>query len=391
MPYFKYTTIDLQHIRNRGKIYASSLEEARKQLQNTGIFLLELRPCREGNSRSIPPPLLALFMEQLAHYLKAGMPLYESLGQLASQHRTSPFYALLMQLCEHIKQGQSLEQALAHYPTFPPVVLATIAAGQSSGRLEEALEELSRLLQAEEKSKKLFLSALIYPALLFSFSCCLIGILLFYVMPSMETLFADRPLHGFTRLILNISRGARHILPWIPPLVALGGILGFYRMRKPATRLYIEKKILGTPVVGPLLLQRELSRFSSLMGMMLERGIPILQALTIAQSTFQLLVFKKLFENIGSRILEGKSLSAELKLHKEIPDLFTQFLALGEEGGALSTMFHKIAALYQNDYERSLQRLLTLIPPILLVFLGAVVGLIMLSILLPLTDIQSFL
>lgn len=363
MPYFKYTTVDIHRIKHRGQLYATSVEEARKQLQNSGTFLLKLRLCREGNSLTIPRSLLALLIEQLAHYLKAGIPLYESLGQLAAQHRTSPYYALLMQIGEHIKQGKSLEQALSHYPTFPPVVLATVAAGQSSGKLEEALEGLAYLLQEEQKSQKLFLSAIMYPALLMGFSCCLISVLLFYVIPSIETLFADRHLHGLTHFILRLGHAARYTLPWLLPAMSLLGLAGLYQVRKPDHRQRVEKKLLRIPVLGPLLLQKELSRFSALMGMMLGQGIPILQALGIARATFRLSVFRKLFQELEQRILQGKGLSHELKHHQEIPELFTQFIAIGEEGGNLSGMFQKISALYHADYERSLQRLLTLIPP----------------------------
>ncbi|MBS0623842.1 MAG: type II secretion system F family protein [Verrucomicrobia bacterium] len=392
MPFFRYTSVSPEGIKTKGHLEAPNIEEAKRRLQSQDIYLVSLDPSHKiSKSIKLNKTALIEIIEQLAELLNVGMPLYESLREIAAQHHSSHYYLTLVGLCERIQCGDSLAQAMRHYPeSFSALIIAMVDAGQSSGHLNQTLCQLGALLRQQQRLQKQLLTAALYPIILLSFSFLIVIMLLTFVIPSLEEVFEGRTVHGLTHFVIQLS----HILTqgW-PYLIGFLLILTYacrQFLRSHRGKSWIEKRILKLPWIGSLIIRRELARFTHLMGVMLQGGVPLLHALQISREVIAFQALRQAFVCAEQKIVEGRLLSQELKHHTWIPPLTIRLLALGEEGGNLPQMFEKLASIYEAEVEKILSRIVTLAQPVLLLFMGAVVGLIMMAVLLPLTDIRSF-
>lgn len=392
MPLFEYACVRSDGIKATGTLEAACKEEALKKLLYDNNLVLSIKAKRFYKKAShLNRDQLIDFIEQLAYYLKAGLPLYESLAEIAKEALQDKKFVIFQSLCDQIKLGSSLAQAMRGHPkSFPEIVIATVEAGQASGHLDVSLQSTGLVLRKQQKLSKTWLCSLLYPAILLSFSTLLIGILLLFVVPSLEMLFEQQPVSGLTAWVIGASHLLRKGYPFLILAWGLPIFLGIRFLKVPSNRLKVELFCLQMPIIGPLLSQKELGRFAHLMGLLLKGGVPLLQALQMASNGFQLLTYKKLMEEMEKRVLEGKTLSTELKTVKIIPSLFSRLLLIGDESGNSAEMFYKIAELYETEVDRALARLTQLAQPAILLAIGILVGVIMLAILLPLTDINAF-
>lgn len=392
MPFYRYACVSNTGKRVKGLLEASTLEEAQAHLHEQQITILSVRPFKFGAKKiRLSPSNLTNFLSQLASLLKAGMPLYESLCEMAKGHLQEKYYPTLQGLCEHIQKGASLADAMRHYKeSFSQLVIATVDSGQAAGCLAETLENLAKVLQTEQKRGKQFLTALLYPLILLGFSSVLILVLLMYVIPSLEMLFEERSVNGLTRFVIGWSHFVRSSLPYFIPLL-LGGLFFIQRyFKSPKGKLFFQTQLLRVPGLRPLIVKKELGRFAFLMQVMLKGGVPLLKSLEIANSTFKLEKLKEIFTEAKQTIIEGKLLSHALQTTPLIPPLFTRLISIGEEGGNSAEMFGRVGTFYEGEVDKVLNRLTILAQPILLLVMGGVVGIIMLAVLLPLTDINAF-
>jgi general secretion pathway protein F len=397
---FQYRYIDLKGKKKGGVIEAEGIADAKEKLRSQKILVtsLEQKAAKTLNQLwlkkdvKIKEQHLITFTTQLAALLIAGMPLYESLVCLEEQYRIEAFHPIILSLCDQIKKGASLSAAMSRFPTtFNKLYCALIAAGESVGALHTTLEKLAALLLKQCKLKKQLTTAMIYPALLFGFSLLVCTLLLTFVIPSLETLFEDRPVNRFTSFVIGVSWFMTHGWPfYLPCLFFLIGGLG-YLFYSPRAKRWIQGILLRLPLLKSLLIQSAMARFSRTMGTLLQGGVPIVQALQISRKTVHNLLLEEVIEGAEHKIIEGSFLSEELKKSPLMPALVPRMLAIGEEGGSVPQMFEKIADLYEEEVEKNLTRVTALAQPVILVIMGAVVGLIMLAVLLPLTDINAFL
>lgn len=265
-----------------------------------------------------------------------------------------------------------------------------ITAGEHAGSLGPVLEKLSQLLAKQNKLKKQISTALVYPAVLAVFCLLVIGLLLGFVIPSMQGIFENRRLNGFTATVLGISEVLRAYW-WIylpATAVALGAF--FYWVRSPKGKLWMEKNFLKVPLIRTLMVQTAVSRFCRTMGTLLQGGLPIIDSLRISRAVMRNVVLEQEVQAAENKIIEGSSLSQELMDSKYIPRMVSRMLAVGEESGTSIAMFNKIADIYEEDIEKTLDRLLALAQPVILIVMGTIIGIVLLAVLLPLTDISSF-
>jgi type II secretory pathway component PulF len=402
MGLFHYRYIDPKGKKRSGLIDAEGLSDAKEKLRTQKIFILSLEQTEKKKKKwffsrgkakdQLPADHLITFTTQLSQLLIAGMPLYESLLSLEEQYRHEPFHPIMLTLCEQIKRGSALSVAMGHFPeSFNNLYCSMIAAGESVGALDATLEKLSSLLSKQRKIKKQLTTALIYPILLFAFSFVVCLLLLTFVIPSLETLFEDRPVNRFTQLVMGLS----HFLTggWLIYLPILGGMCGsilylFYSQRG---KKWMQRQTLRLPLLKTLITQTAMARFARTMGTLLQGGVPILPALEISRKVMRNPLLEEIVEQAAGKIVEGSLLSQELKKSTLIPTLVPRLLAIGEEGGSAPIMFHKIADLYEEEVEKTLSRVTALAQPVVLVIMGGIVGLIMLAVLLPLTDVNAFL
>jgi len=400
MTLFHYRYIDPKGKKRAGLIEAESFNAAKEKLRTQKMIILHLeergtskkKPLLRKPKEVIAHGHLITFTQQLASLLVAGMPLYESLLCLEEQYRSESFHATILSLSEQIKKGTSLSSAMNQFPdSFNQLYCALIAAGESVGALDTTLGKLAILLSKQQKLKKQLTSSMIYPALLLSFSLFVCTILLTFVIPSLETLFEDRPINGFTSLVMGFSHFLTRQWSLYLPLLAcfLAGCI--YLCAAPRGKRMLHRLSLSTPLFKTLVTQTAMARFSRTMGTLLQGGVTIIQALQISKKTIRNPFLEDVIEDAEEKIIQGSLLSKELKKSNLIPSLVPRMLAIGEEGGSAPTMFHKIADLYEEEIEKTLTRVTTLAQPVILILMGGIVGLIMLAVLLPLTDVNSFL
>lgn len=398
MALFRYRYIDFKGKKRAGLLDAESLIEAKEKLraQKIAVFSLVLRGKGAksfGRQKGqIPQEHLITFTTQLSQLLIAGMPLYESLLSLEEQYRNEAFHSIILSLSEQIKKGTPLSTAMACYPeSFNTLYCAMMMAGESVGALDMALEKLAALLMKQRKLKKQLTTALLYPLVLFVFSLLVSLLLMTCVIPSLEGLFEDRPVNKFTQLVMGMSHFLIHGWPIYLPLIGGCVAIAIYFFSSAKGKRLFQKRLLSLPILAPLLVQTAMARFSRTMGTLLQGGVSIIRALQIARVVMQSPLLEEVIIQAEGKIVEGSLLSHELKKSPLIPSLVPRLLAIGEEGGSAPLMFHKIADLYEDEVEKTLSRITTLAQPVILVIMGAIVGLIMLAVLLPLTDVNAFL
>lgn len=390
MPLYQYHAIGSGK-RNTGVIEAQNERDARNLLREQGIMVKDLTLKNATSSReNLKGENLLTFTMQLSQLIDAGVPVYESLMTLQDQYRNDPFHRVLLSLCEQVKAGIALSDAMGNFPdSFDKLYRSMIAAGESVGALDVVLERLSTFLGKQMKLKKQIATAMIYPAILGCFSLLIISLLLGFVVPSIEGIFEGRELNGFTTSVLGISRVFRGYWWAIIPLLA--GSIGYvvYKVRTHAGKIWLQKNLLKVPVVRTLVIESAVARFCRTMGTLLQGGLPIIEALRNAREVMQNVVLEEEVKQAEHRIIEGSSLSAQLSHSKYFPSMVSRMLAVGEESGSTVVMLNKLAEMYENELEKSLDRVMALSQPVILIFMGTVIGIILLAILLPLTDVSS--
>ena len=391
---FQYKYITDQGKRKKGIIQALNLEDAKEKLLSKNFLLISIddvsnKRCKSSNLKS---ETLITFTTQLSSLLRAGMPLYESLLSLEEQYRGDSYHSVLMHLCTQIKEGTPLSKAMSAFPeSFSDLYCNMISAGEAVGSIDTTLEKLATLLQKQNKLKKQLLTAMLYPAVLGGFSLIVLTVLLTFVIPSLEMLFEERNVNSFTKLVIGLSHFITHQWPFYIPALFIMSISGYFIIMSSQVKRFVQWQMLKIPILKTLITQVIIARFSRTLGTLLNGGVSFINALQIAKQVMRNPFFEEIISLAEKRIVEGSLLSIELKKSSLIPTLLPRMLAIGEEVGTISTMLQKIADLYEEEIEKTISRFTTLIQPIILIVVGGIVGIIMMAVLLPLTDINAFL
>ncbi len=392
MPLYNYQAIDSQGKKRKGLVDGNNETEAKMKLREQGIMVTSLTvKSKMLGKENLKSEQLVLFTIQLSQLVGAGVPLYESLSALEEMYRKETFHLVLLSLCEKIKAGASLSEAMADYPdSFDRLYCSMIMAGEQSGSLEIVLGRLSEYLIKQDKLKKEIQTAMIYPAILGGFALVVIAVMLGFVVPSIQSIFSDRKLNGFTEFVMNVSYVFRYYWWVYIPVILLGGTYAYYMLRSVAGKLWLERTLLKLPVIKTLMIEAAMARFCRTMGTLQKGGLTIIDSIHIAREVMQNATLENEIKNAEIKIVEGSSLSAELTRSRWIPPLVSRMLAVAEESGTSTEMMNKIADMYEEHLDRTLSRVLALAQPVILIGMGAIIGGILLSVLLPLTDMSSF-
>lgn len=391
MTLYHYQALDSAGKKKSGFVDAHNEREAKNVLRDQGLMVKQLSiKTAVSSKQNLKGDALMTFTMQMSQLISAGVPLYESLVTLEEQYRTESYHRVILSLCDQIKAGSTLSGAMSNFPdSFDKLYRSMIMAGESVGALDVVLDRLSHLLGRQMKLKKQITTALIYPAVLASFSLLIIALLLGFVVPSIEGIFAGRQLNGFTEFVLWVSHFARDYWWLYIPLIIGTITYAVIAIRSPKGRLWLERNTLKVPLVRTLVIQTAVARFCRTMGTLQQGGLPIIDSLRISRDVMRNVVLEEEVKNAEQRIVEGSSLSAELNHSKWFPTIVPRMLAVGEDSGSTVTMFNKLAEMYEDELEKTLDRLMALAQPIILIFMGIIIGTVLLAILLPLTDVSS--
>lgn len=391
MPLYSYQAIDPKGKKKSGVIEGHNERDAKEKLRNQGVMVVALELKKGVSSRqNLRGENLMAFTMQLSQLISAGVPLYDSLIALEQQYQGEKFHRVILSLCEQIKAGKSLSDAMTEFPeSFDRLYCSMIRAGESAGALELVLTRLTQFLVKRDKLRKQITTALIYPAVLGGFSLLIIMLLIGFVVPSIEGIFEGRELNRFTEVVLSVSHFVQdYWWVYLPIMIALIIYL-VIKLRSPAGKLWLQRNLLKVPLVRTLLVQTAVARFCRTMETLQVGGLTMIESLRIARAVMGNVVLEEEVAKAEEKIIEGSSLSVELGKSRWIPSMVTRMLAVGEDTGNTEIIFNKIADMYEDELEKSLDRVMALAQPVILIVMGTVIGIIMMAILLPLTDVSS--
>jgi type IV pilus assembly protein PilC len=331
---------------------------------------------------------LAVFTRQFSVMIDAGLPLVQCLEILAGQQENKTFQKVLVGVRGAVEGGSTLSTAMKQYPkVYDPLYSNMVEAGETGGILDTILQRLSTYIEKNVKLKAAVKSALIYPVGVLSIAAAVIILLLWKVVPIFATLFAglgvDLPLP--TKIVIAMSHFVGSIFGF---LIVVGVVAGIFGLKiwygTPGGRYALDALVLKLPVVGILMRKIAVARFTRTLGTLIASGVPILEGLDITAKTSGNAVVERSLNKVRKALEEGRSLTEPLKESEVFPGMVTQMIAVGEQTGAMDAMLQKIADFYEDEVDVAVKDLLTALEPIMIVFLGIVVGGVVISMYLPL-------
>jgi len=331
---------------------------------------------------------LAVFTRQFSVMIDAGLPLVQCLEILASQQENKVFQKVLIGTRGAVEGGSTLSTAMKAYPkVFDPLYSNMVEAGETGGILDTILQRLSTYIEKNVKLKRAVKSALVYPIGVLTIAAGVITLLLWKVVPIFATLFAglgvDLPLP--TKIVIALSNFVGSIFGLLILVAVIGIILALKAWYGTAQgRMVMDTLVLKLPVIGILMRKIAVARFTRTLGTLISSGVPILEALDITAKTSGNAVVEKALFQVRKSLEEGKSLTEPLKECEVFPGMVTQMISVGEQTGAMDAMLSKIADFYEEEVDAAVKDLLTALEPVMIVFLGVVVGGVVISMYLPL-------
>lgn len=403
MPTFVYNGRTSGGKLRKGEIEASNLAQAtaslrRQQIipvsisQKKGLFATLNSINIPGLTKGITTKDLAIFSRQFATMIDAGLPLVQCLDILSTQHDNAEFKKTLIEVKNAVEGGSTFADALKKHPkVFDSLYVNLVNAGEVGGILDTILNRLAIFLEKTEKIKNKIKGAMTYPAVVIIIATLVVAGLLMFVVPIFEGMFKDfgQALPAPTQIVVVLSKFLQNFWYYLIAAIVIIGI-AFNRLYKTEKgRFVMDGLFLKSPVFGDLLRKTATARFTRTLGTMISSGVPILEALEIVSKASGNSVIEKSIMNARESLSQGKTLAEPLIEEKIFPGMVTQMIAVGETTGALDSMLNKIADFYEDEVDTAVESLTSLIEPMLMVFLGVVVGGLVIALYLPIFQLAG--
>ncbi|WP_435299989.1 type II secretion system F family protein [Timonella sp. A28] len=333
---------------------------------------------------------LAVMSRQMATMISAGLSLLRTLAILAEQTENPELGKVLAQTRSEVEKGGSLSTSLAKHPTvFPPIMINIVRAGETGGFLEDALLGLAENFESEVKLRAKIKSAMTYPIVVFIMAILATVGMLIFIVPIFEQMFKDfgASLPAPTQMLVVLSG----IMKWLAPVLAVvlifASVWWAKNKHKDEIRAKVDPMKLKTPVFGKLFQKVAVARFTRNFATMLGAGVPILQALDIVGSTAGNWVIEEAVKDVQGGVRQGMALSVPMGKHTVFPPMVTQMVSVGEDSGSMETMLGKISEFYDQEVEATTESLTALLEPLMIAFLGVIVGGMIVALYLPIFNI----
>jgi type IV pilus assembly protein PilC len=342
----------------------------------------------------VGPKELVVFTRQFATMIDAGLPLVQCLDILANQQENRIFQNALRDIKAHVEEGATFSDALRRHPKiFDDLYANLVQAGEVGGILDTILNRLAIYIEKNVKLVRQVRGALVYPLTVFVIAIGVMTVMLTFVIPAFENMFKDfgskDDLPKLTKLMVAFSHGFVSYLPLVV-LVAVGSVTGFgYMYKTPAGKHAVHKILLEIPIIGPVMRKIAVARFTRTLGTLLQSGVPILDALDIVAKTAGNVVVSDGIMYARQRISEGRNMAEPLTETKVFPSMVVQMIAVGEQTGALDQMLNKIADFYEDEVDVAVASLTSMLEPIMMVGIGGMVGVVLISMYLPIFDLAG--
>lgn len=386
----------------KGRVDAPGEASVTSRLRTMGIAPISIQQVSAGSGlnreismgglfdKRVSMKDLAVMSRQMATMIGAGLPLLRALAILAEQSENPKLAQTLEEVRAAVESGATFSDSLAKHPkVFPPLLINMVRAGEVGGFLESALESVARNYEKEVQLRATIKSALTYPVVVLIMALVAVVGMILFIVPIFEQMFAD--LGGTLPLPTLILVAISNSMIWLGPLLLVASIIGtvWWRANRhtPKFRSVYEPALLKMPVFGPLFAKVAIARFSRNFSTMVGSGVPILQALSIIGSTSGNWQIEQAIIKVQDSVRQGRSISAPLQEESIFPSMVTQMIAVGEDSGALEAMLDKIADFYDAEVQSTTEQLTALIEPIMIAFLGVVLGGMIVALYLPIFDI----
>jgi type IV pilus assembly protein PilC len=397
MPMFEYTARSQTGQIQKGQLDVPTRDDVSAHLRKNRLILVSVREAPKqiklsvGGTR-IKTRDVVIFTRQFATMINAGLPLVQSLNILASQTENKALAEITRAVVYDVESGNTLADAFSKHPkAFPPLYVNMVAAGEAGGILDTILLRLATFLEKNDALVRKVKGAMIYPGVIISVAVIAITILLVFVIPTFQTMFAsanlELPLP--TRVVIAMSDFL--IGYWWAILLALGGavfgIRSYYATA--AGRLQVDGLLLKAPVLGDVIRKSAVSRFTRTLGTLVSSGVSILEGLEITAKTAGNQVVHNAVMESRQSIAGGETIAAPLEKSKVFPPMVISMIAVGEQTGGLDEMLSKIADFYDEEVDVAVSALLSLMEPAMIVILGVIVGGMVIAMYLPIFDMMN--
>jgi general secretion pathway protein F/type IV pilus assembly protein PilC len=399
---YQYRGIDKKGQKRKGQIEAETIDVVKQRLKSQGIFYTDIRAERSlipklslKRAYRIKPSELAILSRDLAIFIKAGIPIVKALGLLKNQYEHhKKIETFLQTLITSIDEGKTLYGAMEKQSVviLPQFYKQAIKVSEESGILAGVLQKMSTFLKERERINKQIQGAFAYPAFILIASIGMVAFMISYVVPKIANIFTQmgQELPPITKFV--ISAGNIFSNYWVHMLIVLiAVVILFYtaRAKIPLFRTAVDRALLSMPFFGAMLEKNELGKFSYMSAVLVQSGVPFVQAINLSAQILNNSVIKELFLDSAQKVVEGKKLSIALKSGDfQLDPSFLQAIAIGEETSEVSSILQNLSELYFEENKDRLDLLLSLLEPALMLFVGGVIGFIVTAMLLPIFSIN---
>jgi general secretion pathway protein F len=398
---FEYTAVDSGGRQRRGVLDGDTARQVRQTLRDRGLIPLAVAEVVEKQAggrpsfsfrRGISPMDLALVTRQLATLVRSSMPLEESLLAVSQQSDKPRLKSILLGVRSRVMEGHSLAEGLGDFPqAFPELYRATVAAGEQSGHLDAILERLADYAETRQQLRQRVMHALIYPSILTILALVIVSGLLVYVVPQVVGVFENtgQELPGLTAGMIAMSDFLRaNGMILLVVLIALA--FGVRRLlKRPGPRRRYHRLLLRLPVIGRLAQGINTARFTRTLSILAGSGVPVLEALRISGEVVNNIPMREAVEETSLRVREGAPIGASLASSRLFPPMTLHLISSGEASGELETMLERAAVNQEREVDGLIATMLSILEPVLILAMGAIVLVIVLAILMPIYELNQ--
>ena len=397
---FAYSAISIDGLETVGEVHAPDLETAREQLRIRGLLahsLRELPASGEDGLRStfkkIKPRSMQIFSRQFATMIEAGLNIVASLVILEEQTDDPYLAEVIRELRADVEGGLLLSQAMARHPkVFNELYISMVQAGEASGMLDQVLDRAADQIEKETKLKRRVKGAMVYPTVVFTFACLVLAAMLMFIVPIFARIFTslNGQLPMLTRIVLRASDVLRHDWFIVFPVIALivwGGLR--YKKTESGRQKWDQFKLRVPLKIGEVVLKVTMARLLRTLATLVAAGVDIIKALDIAGSTAGNWVVERALTEARIKVQEGVPIADPLTANPIFPPMVSQMVRIGEETGELEQMLSKIADFYEDEVDAAIASLTSIIEPLMMIGVGFMVGIIIISMYLPMFKLMQ--
>jgi type II secretion system protein F len=405
MSVYEYVALDEKGRQRKGFIDAVGVAAVRQKLREEGVYPVEINQAQQKKDSVLSEILnvsllqkvsakeISTFTRQLSTLLGAGIPLVPSFSVLLAQTKNPLLKKILAQIRGDLNEGKSLTASMENFPrVFPPFYINMVKAGEASGTINLVLERLADFSENQQALMSKIRSALAYPVIMFFVGSLVIFLLMTFVVPQITGIFSDmhQTLPVITIILIAVSNFLK-LFWWLILILITAAIVVFKYMTKGTDtgKRFWDNVRLKAPVLGAINLKIAIARFSRTLATLLQSGVPLLSAMEIVRNVVNNIFIGETISNAAKEVEEGQGLAGPLTQSGIFPPMVTEMIAVGEQSGSLEKMLNRVATAYETEAQSDILVMTSLLEPLMILLMGLIVGFIVVSILLPIFEMNQ--